>query len=228
MYRSGCFYLAFTTLLLAADPAWKTKDADQWNAAEAKQIITNSPWTKKAVAKILPKRNENQVRDGGHMGGGQGVGLEALNPSILVGWNRPSGRFAANMQQRRTLSVCWESPAVRTAEKKLQLADSFDWDGDYYAIAVYAVPGLEDQKNLPVELRKGAYLRLDGKKDVLPSRIEVVPTDEKVATVLYLFPRSLEISKRDREIWFVAQIGQLFVEQSFDAAEMQVNGKLDL
>jgi hypothetical protein len=28
-----------------------------------------------------------------------------------------------------------------------------------------------------------------------------------------------------RQIWFTAQIGQLFLEQAFDAGEMQLHGK---
>ena len=87
---------------------------------------------------------------------------------------------------------------------------------------------LEDRRTLPVELTKGAFLRRSGKKDLKPVRVEVIPTDEKLATLVYLFPRSEQITKLDRQIWFTAQIGQLFLEQAFDAGEMQLHGKLEL
>jgi hypothetical protein len=60
-----------------------------------------------------------------------------------------------------------------------------------------------------------------------PARVEVILTDEKLATLVYLFPRSEQISQQDRQ-WFTAQIGQLFLEQAFDAGEMLLQGKLVL
>jgi len=46
--------------------------------------------------------------------------------------------------------------------------------------------------------------------------------------VLYQFPLSAGITTKDRDIWFAAQIGQLCVEQNFDAGEMQFHGRLEL
>jgi hypothetical protein len=216
-------------LLLAADPSWKTKEVSQWTVADAQQVLKESPWVKKTLASVLPQRTEAQQRESGRMGGGTGAGLEAFSPGDLIGVGKPSRRLAANMQQRRTLIVRWESALpVRSAESKIGDMDAPTWDGEYYAIAVYGVPGLDDQKKLPVELRKSAFLTRDGKKDFLPSRVDLVYTGEKVATVLYLFPLSAGITAKDRDIWFAAQIGQLFVEQNFDAGEMQFHGKLEL
>jgi hypothetical protein len=214
---------------MAADASWKGKQPSEWTLADAQQVLRESPWVKKTLAGVLPRRSEAQQREAGRMGGTTGVGFDALDPSILVGYSRPSRQLAANMQQRRTLVVCWESAqSVRSAESRIGEADPPSWDGDYYAIAVYHVPGLEDQKNLAADLRKGTFLRRDGKKDLLPARVDVIYTDEMNATVLYLFSRSQPISEKERDIWFVAQMGQLFVEQSFDAHEMKFQGKLDL
>jgi hypothetical protein len=46
--------------------------------------------------------------------------------------------------------------------------------------------------------------------------------------VVYLFPLSAEISKRDRQILFEAQIGRIVVSQIFDLSEMEFMGKLEL
>jgi hypothetical protein len=224
-----CLISCSAALLLAADSSWKTKEISQWSAEDAQQLLKNSPWVKKTLATILPKRSEAQQRDSGRMGGGEGAGIEALSPGNFIGFGRPSRRFAANLRDQRTVIVRWESASpVHSAEVKIGDMDAPTWDGNYYAIAVYAVPGLEDRKNLPVELRKTAFLRREGKKDVLPARVDLIYTDEKSATVLYLFPLSLAITAKDRDIWFAAQIGQLFVEQNFDAGEMQFRGKLEL
>jgi hypothetical protein len=224
-----CIAPCTAILLLAAEPAWKTKEVSQWSAEDAQQLLKSSPWVKKTVATVLPKRSEAQQRDSGRMGGGEGAGIEALSPGNFIGFGRPSRRFAANMRDQRTVIVRWESSLpVHSAEAKISDMDAPTWDGQYFAIAVYGVPGLEDQKKLPVELRKTAFLRREGKKDALPARVDLVYTDEKSAIVLYLFPLAAGITAKDRDIWFAAQIGQLFVEQNFDAGEMQFHGKLEL
>jgi len=214
-------------LLTAADPSWKTKDVSQWSVDEAQQVLANSPWVKKAVVKALPQRSEAQLRDAGRMGMSKGAGLAALDPSILTGLGGGK-RLVPKAPKRQMLPVRWESAApIRGAEVKTSDERAPAWNGNYYAIAVYDVPGLEDQKSLPVELRKSAFLRRKGRKDLKPVRAELL-FDGDLATIVYLFPRSDEITREDKFIWFAAQIGQLFVEQSFDAREMQHRGKLEL
>jgi len=43
-----------------------------------------------------------------------------------------------------------------------------------------------------------------------------------------LFPRTVEISKRDGWLQFVAQIGRLFVTLNFYPGDMQIRGELEL
>jgi hypothetical protein len=223
-----CFVPFTAVLVLAADPSWMTKEVSSWTEQDAVQVLTKSPWVAAATVAILPPRSEAQERDGGRMGGGKAAGLEALQPSILMGFGKASKGFASTIEKRKTLTVRWESALpIRSAEKKAR-EDAPTWEGNYYAISVYGVPGLEDRRTLPVELTKGALLKRSGKKDVKPARVEVILTDEKLATLVYLFPRTEELTKQDRQIWFTAQIGQLFLEQEFDAGEMQLQGKLEL
>ena len=46
--------------------------------------------------------------------------------------------------------------------------------------------------------------------------------------VVYLFPLSAEITKKDRRIQFEAQIGRIVLAQNFDLSEMEFSGKLEL
>jgi len=223
-----CFVPFSAVMVLAADPSWMNKEVLSWSQEDAVQVLTRSPWVAASTVTILPARSEAQERDGGRMGGGKAVGLEALQPSILMGFGKASKGFASTIEKRKTLTVRWASAMpIRSAEKKAG-EDAPSWEGNYYAISVYGVPGLEDRRTLPVELAKAALLKRSGKKDVKPARVEVILTDEKLATLVYLFPRTEELTIRDRQIWFTAQIGQLFLEQSFDAGEMQLQGKLEL
>src|SRR6516164_1545238 len=143
MWRTIPCLTISTVLVLAADPSWTTKEVASWSEEDAVQVLTRSPWVAAATLTILPARSEAQSRDGGRMGGGRAAGLEALQPSILMGVGKASKGFASSIEKRKTLTVRWESALpVRSAEKKAG-EDAPTWEGDYYAISVYGVPGLD-------------------------------------------------------------------------------------
>ena len=100
-------------------------------------------------------------------------------------------------------------------------------DLDHYAIAVYDVP-TPNRWNLARELKGIAFLKREKKKDLKPSRVEILRGAGGTATVVYLFPRSAEITAKDGRLEFVVQIGRLFVSQFFYTQEMQLQGKLEL
>jgi hypothetical protein len=59
-------------------------------------------------------------------------------------------------------------------------------------------------------------------------RVEILRRDDGTATIVYLFPRSVEITKKDGRLLFMAQIGRLFVSQFFYTDQMQLQGQLEL
>jgi hypothetical protein len=170
---------------------------------------------KHAAIAILPQRSEAQMREGGKMGGGgKNAGLGPLS----------------DISRGATVEVRWESArVVRAAE--LKAGDSGpDWEGDYYAIAVYDVPGITPlaQKTLQSDLKQTTLLKRDGKKDLKPARVEIALLGKNLARMVYLFPHSPEITLADERVQLVAQIGRLYITQFFDLATMQFEGKLDL
>jgi hypothetical protein len=103
-------------------------------------------------------------------------------------------------------------------------------DVDGYCIAVYGVPNANfkgDPKDLGKPLKGLAALKREAKKDVRPVSAEVFRLEDGVV-VVYLFPLSAEISKKDRQIQFEAQIGRIVVNHTFDLREMEFMGKLEL
>ena len=76
-------------------------------------------------------------------------------------------------------------------------------------------------------LKNLAALKREGKKDVRPVRVEVFQRENGVV-VVYLFPLSAEITKKDRRIQFEAQIGRIVFAQDFELSEMEFVGKLEL
>jgi hypothetical protein len=207
-------------ILFAADPAWLSKPIAQWDAEDAKQVLTNSPWVKYARPALLPELTEAQRREGGQMGGGKGVGLQELSGG---------GKARAASGYAGALTVRWESALpVRVAELKAKEIGAPDWDGDFYAIAVYDVPGLKATNSEASILKREALLKRDGKKDIKPERVDILPRANGLAIVVYLFPQSDEISRDDKRVRFAAQIARLYLERDFEPLEMVFQGKLQL
>jgi hypothetical protein len=209
-------------------PAWASKPVQQWDEQDAKQILSSSPWVKKAQPATLPNVSEAARRQSGRMGGGQGVNLEAFKPSTLtgIGAKEPSRRRRRGVGP---VEVRWESALpVRTAEQAAHEEDPPAWEGEMYAIAVYDVPGLDiESKGLSAELQRAAFLRL-GKKDLRPVRVDVLPQEGDLTTVVFLFPRTVAITLEDKRIEFTTVFGRLSVTQYFYPAEMQLQRKLEL
>jgi hypothetical protein len=223
-------------LLVAAEPAWKDKPISDWTEADAQQILANSPWAKVIVAGVARRQTEDERRAGGEMGQPKGVGYDGVedkkfplrdqigNP-FVVGKPLPSTHPTIN------LLVRWESALpIRAAELKAHEPEPPTLSDDGYSIAVYGVPASfakGDPTSLGKPLRESAALRREGKKDVPPFRVEVFQL-EKSVVVVYMFPLSAEIGKKDEIVEFSALIGRLQVSQHFLVGEMQLQGKLEL
>ena len=225
--------------LMAADPVWRSKPAAQWTEEDARQVLARSPWVKENRAVITRRLTEDQLREGGQMGQPRGVGNEGVDakgsgpkvsPNIFSG---PGGddRSPRSLPQPITLKLRWESALpVQLAEFKSHEVEPPTLEGEGYRIAVYGVPGADfkgDPKELGKTLKNLAALKREGKKDVRPVSVEVFQRENGLV-VVYLFPLSAEISKKDRQLQFEAQIGRIVVDQTFELSEMEFMGKLEL
>jgi hypothetical protein len=224
--------LASCLVLSAQDnPAWKSKPMKQWDAEDARQVLNDSPWAKSVAPQWVRDLSPDERRASGDMQAdkGKGVGLEGL-----IGIFDPAREAEAIARAHAkpdpgTVVVRWESARpVRAAEQKAADSGAPSVDSDkYYAIAVYDIP-TPARWNIENELKGIAFLRRDKKKDFKPSRVMILRKEGELATVLYLFPRSEEITKRDGYVVFYAQIGRLVVTRIFSTSEMQIQGNLEL
>lgn len=207
--------LPFVMLLAAADPSWKGKAVSDWTEQDARQILTDSPWAKSVTAGLTRIQTEDERREGGDMGQPHGVGVD--------GMKRAPGFVR--------LAVRWETALpIRIAELKAREIEPPTVEGDGYKIAVYGIPSAflnGDPLALGNPLKKLAAIKREGKKDVRPSSVEVFQRSDGVV-VVYLFPLSTEISRKDTSVDFEAVIGRIVLKQSFDLAEMHFQGRLEL
>ena len=245
------------SLLAAGDQPWKDKQIAAWSEDDAKQVLADSPWAKTVTPTLARSEDGGERRRGGGMGGGGGIGIGGIGLGIpgLGGMGRRGGMggggypggggggYPGGPQQRGPndggtysnqppdLKLRWESALpVRSAELKVRDTSAPTVDEGHYAIAVYGVPhrmANADSKDLASQLKKEAALKRDGQKDVKPSSVEVLQRDDG-PVVLYLFPRSKEITRQDKRIQFDARIGRLQLTQSFYPEDMTYQGKLEL
>jgi hypothetical protein len=227
--------LLSAALVLAADPVWKSKPAPEWNAEDARQVLADSPWAKPVVAGLARRQNEDERRDSGSMGQPQGVGFDGVGdkqvrpkldlPTIL------SKTYTPHAAESLPLLVRWESALpIRVAELKAGEMGPPTLEGEGYRLAVYGIPGGNfkgDPKKLGDPLKGAAALKREGKPDVKPSRVEVFQ-EQNGLVIVYLFPLSAELTKKDTFIEFDAQVGRVVIRQVFDVAEMLFRGSLEL
>jgi|SRR5579863_64896 len=227
---------AVAMLLMAADPAWREKPIANWDDEDVKQVLEHSPWAKVVVAGIARRQTEDERREGGNMGQPTGVGYDGVEDrkrSLAEAIGNPFTieKTAPSRAPTIRLLVRWESALpVRVAELKAHEPEQPTLSDNGYSIAVYGVPASfakGDPTSLGKPLKESAALRREGKRDVQPVSVEVFQLENSV-TVVYRFPLSAEIGKKDEVVEFSALIGRLQVSQHFVIEEMQFQGKLEL
>jgi hypothetical protein len=217
-------------LLLAEDaPSWTTKPVDQWNEGDAKQLLAESPWVGQVTLQPIPDKSPDERRDSGNWQAGVGHGVGIAGTGILGPRRMAEAiRRAHEKPSPGTVGIRWESAMpVRAAESKVGESPASPLHTGWYAITLYDVP-LPKKYWSPDRLKGLAFLRRENKPDFKPSRVEVHRNDDGTATLVYLFPRHEEITRRDRNVIFAAQIARLFVSEFFYPATMQLAGQLEL
>lgn len=238
---ASCILLVALGALGAADPGWTAKPLAQWSERDAAQVLLDSPWVKKASPSMMGILTSYQRREGGDMGAGTsgqgGPGMEAVQGLSIIGSQAPAAAGKAAQTREKALSrtvyeIRWESALpIRAAEVRAKDAEAPILEGDEYAIAIYDVSlktALVDLKKLDETLKHGAFLKVEGKKDMHPSRVAILEKGSGTATIVYLFPRNGKITLEDKRVDFSAQIGRLFIAQSFFPQFMVFQGKLEL
>ena len=111
-YVLGVSIAVLSAAALSAADSWKSKQADQWSDEDARQLLTKSPWVQKATPGLLPKMSEEAMRQGGKMGGSQGV--RAVSPAALFGG--PGAKpHAARPSLLKPLEITFEEIALLRA-----------------------------------------------------------------------------------------------------------------
>jgi hypothetical protein len=221
--------LVAASLVLADDPAWKNKPMAQWDNKDAEEVLSYSPWAGRVTPEFVRDLSPDERRQGGDMQAdqGKGVGLDGLIGIFDSARYEAAIRKAHEKPDPGTFMVRWESAeTVRKAEEKSPDPEVPAIDtNEFYAIAVYNFPMPKGWSE--GTLRGVAAIHRYQKKDLKPARVILQRKGEN-ANIVYLFSRSAEITKKDVNIIFQAQIGRLVVTRIFSTDEMQLQGQLEL
>jgi hypothetical protein len=225
-------FILFVAVLAPADQApapWKAKPLTQWDVNDAQFVLADSPWAKGVVPAQVRDLSPDERRASGDMEADccHGVGLAGIG---ILGPTRQAEALArahARPPQAKVM-IRWESALpVKMAEGKIGDSRIPEWTKDYYAIAIYDFPR-PHRRNLASELKGVAFLKRDKRKDLKPKRVLILPEPDGDAIFVYLFPKTEEISKRERAVAFQAQIGRMVFFQYFFPEDMQIGGELQL
>jgi hypothetical protein len=221
--------LAATLLLFTSDPSWRDKPPAQWTDTDAKALLGGSPWVGTAQLQRIPPRSPFMRRDSGDWDTGVGTGVGFEGVIGLFGHESTEAAIARARQKADlgTIPIVWASAApVHAAEKILGATNTPDFGPNYYAVALLNIPA-ESRLN-PGHLKNLASIRRAGMKDFRAVRAQILEHGDGRATVIYLFPRSVEISVKDPMLTFVAQIGEVFISSFFYPDRMTIDGHLEL
>jgi hypothetical protein len=218
--------LAIWLLIAAGDDGWKTKRVADWTAAETKQVLTDSPW----AAMVTPAVKKEARKPGGGFGAGPvGIGVNGVGRHRTGQPAQDPGDSGAT-PEARPFNVRWESALpVREAELKARETNAPAVDEEHYAIAVYGIPShlAKDPQSLADHLKGQSTLKREGQKDLKPTHVDVIPREDGVV-VVFLFPRTKEITAKDARVEFNVLIGPYQFTQSFHVDEMMYQGKMEL
>ena len=230
-----------------AAPAWRDKQIPDWTEADAKQLLADSPWAKSVTASVdktaksasEPSRGRRRIGIGGFGIGRRSAATDTASSSTSStsssssSSSSPANKILRFEHPRRpsTLRLRWESALpIREAELKSPDVAAPTVDENQYAIADYGIPGKlvkDDSPKAADQLKTQATIKRDAKADLKPSSVEILLREDG-PVVVYLFPRTEEITWRDHQIEFNAQVGQLKFKQVFASDDMRFHGTLEL
>ena len=221
--------IATLATVQAAQQFWEKTPFTEWTEAEAKKVLSSSPWVRQ-VEILLPATDAASV-GADPAGAGPGAGAGA-----------PSGSGAPRHQRAR-LTVTWVSAPIREAHIRLDQFNGHMRDEKYWRPAVRGNPDIiqltvasaalaQLLKADDPRLRSTKYLKTKRGKQV-PAREVVFSKDyPRMPEVTFVFPAHSDdipsIIAGDEEATLVLPVGPYTITARFKLRDMIVRGQLML
>ena len=206
---------------LRAEDFWVSKPPEQWTPAEIRQMVTDSPWSKRA-----------SVRRRSGAAGGDTEG-------IVVRWDSatPVSKACAQGGMERHLFSCVSKLLYLSG-----LADKFEQlRSQFYVVGLSNYPKPPRQAGAPEHsdagnavleklsgrIQESTFLRRKGRSPSKPANVISLPAGQSLLVILF-FDRTEAISASDGEVSLELAEGGIELETTFPLQKMFYLGNLSL
>lgn len=220
------FFLALAVLVCAGSDPWKTKPFQQWDAADVKRIVTDSPWAR--VIRINAPWKSGQAGDssGSGLKHGQGSGGSDEDDDS----SPTQAAFIVRWVSSRTVRAAALRGAVIGGQLKEEEAErELAQQTDVYQVLV-AGPDMKPFDSVDETMLKNntELVAKKTKEKIAPSKVQISrsPDGKKIQGVVFSFPKKSEtgestIAPDEKTVNFSCTAGPAKIEMSFDISKMQ-------
>lgn len=221
--------LALAALVWAGSDVWKTKPFQQWDAADIKKIVTDSPWAR--VIRINAPWKSGQAGDSsgsasglkhGQGSGGSDEDDDSSGPTqaaFIIRW--VSSRTVRAAALRGTVLA----GQLKQEDAEKQLAQRVD----VYQVLV-AGPDMRPFESTDETILKNnaELIARKTKQKIAPSKVQISRSSDgkKVQGIVFSFPKKSDtgestISPDEKTVTFSCTAGAVKIETSFEISKMQ-------
>lgn len=243
--------VAAAATLCAAD-FWLAKPYTEWSEKETGKIIADSPWAKRVSVSIGMMPQSGNARRGGR-GGVGGAGMPGADASggAGAGAGNPGAGGAGNFESGANdntlaaptidFTIRWQTAApVKQALMKIKYGAETAGSDEAkqflaqeeknYVVVLSGLPRMAFGRGGPEAAEKfksSLALQRKGKDPIPCEKVQMVPRQDKLELYM-VFPKGDPIVLEDKEVEFVAKVGENTVKQKFRLKDMVFRDKLEL
>ena len=197
---AGLWVLA-STLALASN-FWETKPFTDWSDRELQQLMSDSPWSRK-VSVVL------------NAPGRAGSLAMPAQLKLTISW-----RSSLPMKQALVRNqVGIDRPIPSDSQLLLERQEEF------YIVSVSGLP--LSYSRATGTLKTETFLQRERRAPISPSSTVIQPVKDTLMLV-FAFPRSDEITLKDKDVEFVTRVGEIEIRKKFNLKSMVFHGELEL
>ncbi len=218
--------LVFAALVWAGSDPWKTKPFQQWDAADVKRIVTDSPWARVIRINAPWKSGQSGDSSGSGLKHGQGSGGSDDDDDS----SPTQAAFIVRWVSSRTVRAAALRGAVLGGQLKEEEAErELAQQSDVYQVLV-AGPDMKPFDSVDETMLKNntELVAKKTKEKFAPSKVQISrsPDGKKIQGVVFSFPRKSEtgestIASDEKTVNFSCAAGTAKIETSFEISKMQ-------
>lgn len=221
------FLLVLAALVWAGGDPWKSKPFQQWDAADVKRIVTDSPWAR--VIRINAPWKSGQAGDSGSASGlkhGAGSGSDDDDESS----SPTQAAFLVRWVSSRTVRAAALRGAVLGGQLKQEEAErELAQPLDVYQVLL-AGPDMKPFDAVDETMLKNntELVAKKTKEKIAPAKVQISrsPDGKKIQGIVFSFPKKSEtgestIAPDEKTVNFSCIAGAAKIEMIFDISKMQ-------